>query len=485
MTIELEGEYTDARVMGVDEDDVESNVLDQIQAFIDHEAFQNSVKVMPDCHVGSGCTIGFTMPFDDRVVPNAIGVDVGCGVEARNYGDQLDISDVGLHAIDDVIRDVVPMGFDVHSDTDYHLGEDFPWDRCEFKRKRLSMALDVEVGPEWFDGYDIEYYKGLCQRVGYDVRRGISSVGTLGGGNHFIELGETAPSTLDAGEKSDRWITIHSGSRGIGLSIAQYWQRRATELRQREYIVEAVPDEYWKFVVPQKSDPDLVDWFQGGKGESYIDSGHIQMHFEGEVIEEVHNAIREGHPSRREAYAEHEWIDDGDLDYLEGEEAHGYFIDMIFAQTYAEENRWQMFELIQDALNLIANEVITSVHNYLDFEDTVMRKGACRAHEGEAVVLPFNMVDGTLILEAKGNEDWNYSSPHGAGRMMSRTQARNELDQETVEMEVADHGIYSSAVPIDEARDAYKPAELIEDAIGPTVDVAERLVPLVSIKADD
>lgn len=477
MTIHLEGEHANAKVMGLEQAEIEQNVLGQIQAFIDHPASTNSVRVMPDTHVGAGCTIGFTMPFEDKIIPNVVGVDVGCGLESRNYGTQLD--EYSAKIIDDQVREVVPMGFDVHQDSDYHLANDFPWGRCAFKLIRLSSALDAVINAEWFTGYGIEYYKNLCGRVGYDVRRGISSVGTLGGGNHFIEVGEST-------ETGDHWITIHSGSRGIGKAIADHWQSRATANRAREFVQENVPEEHWQYVVPDKDDPELVEWFQGGKGQSYIDSEAIREDIDNNYrVGEIHDEIRTGHPQERDAGADHDWIDDGDMDWLEGEEAHGYFIDMIFAQTYAEENRWRMFELIEDELNLVANEIITSVHNYLDFEDCIIRKGACRAHEGEKIILPFNMVDGTLILEGKGNDDWNNSSPHGAGRMMSPTQAKKVLDQDEVEQEMAENDIYSSAVPLGEAKGSYKPAELIEEAIGPTGEVVDRLVPVINIKADD
>lgn len=466
----MHGDVTNAMIMGLGPGQVEENVTKQVQATIDHEAFQGPVRIMPDCHWGAGATIGFTMPIDNdplRIVPNTVGVDIGCGllamhVEGVEEGDLLD-------EIDDTIRDVVPMGRSVHQRNDYHMGDDFPWRECDEKWERTKDQLDLE-DPEWFDGYGLdEYFKPLCKRVERDMMRVINSMGTLGGGNHFIELNRDA--------EGRSWFVIHSGSRAIGLAIAKYWQAEATGLRTNDYIRENLDEELARYIVPDLDDPELSQWFRGGKGQSYIDSKAIKENVDdNHLIGYLHDRIRTAHPDKRDA--------DEDLDYLEDQEVAGYLVDMIYAQTYAWENRRVMLERIVEALGWEIEDTVHSPHNMIDFDDLVLRKGATRAHDGERFVLPFNMAEGTYICEGKGNEKWNRSAPHGAGRVMSRTQAYEELDMEEFEEQM--DGIYSSSVTedtLDEAPGAYKPAELIQGAIGPTAEVLHHLKPILNVKS--
>lgn len=446
--ITVTGNYTDADVML---DEVEDGVLDQIQTLVDHEAFQNPVSIMPDTHVGAGAVIGFTMPVGDRVVPNTIGVDIGCGMYAANFGEQTYMSHE-YERWDAAIRERVPLGFEVHDDQPYHIGDDFPWAECE--ERLAQFDLDIES-----PGYDIDYFKDLCQRVGYDPRRAIDSLGSLGGGNHFIELGRSVETN-----GSDLWCIIHSGSRGIGLNIAQHHQERAVELRENEDIVvsEWVADEYLPYV-----NDDLTP-----------KADKIRADFEGEAIGAAFDSIS---TARGNAIGN---VDEN-LAYLEGEEAHQYYIDMVFAQMYASESRKEMMRYVGEAIGSEPVDTIESVHNFIDFRDSTIRKGATRAHEGDRAVIPFNMRDGTLLVEGKGNENWNRSAPHGAGRVMSRTQAYNELDVEEFKSQM--EMVVSSSVgeaTLDEAPGAYKSASLIEDAIEPTAEVVDRLVPVLNIKAE-
>lgn len=473
---EIEGEAATARIMGLEEDDLEPLLVEQVQEMVDHEAFQGDVRIMPDTHPGSGAVIGFTMPIDQdpvRICPNTVGVDVGCGMLAV----QLDTADAtvdfstedGLTEADESIRDVVPMGRSVHDRADYHMGEDFPWELCQKKWTKTRNALGLE-DPEWFEGYGLdEYFKPLCERVEYDPMRAINSVGTLGGGNHFIECCED--------EDGEYWLVLHSGSRGIGLSIAKHWQTIATERRTNEWIRDRVPEELEPYVVPDMDDAEITQWFQGGKGRSYIDSDAIKDDVNNNyLIGYLHDQIRKAHPNNRST--------NNDLDYLEGQETAGYLVDMIFAQTYAWENRTQMVATIGDDLGLEIKTSVHSPHNLVDFNDLILRKGATSAHKDELFVLPFNMAEGTYICRGKGNEDWNYTAPHGAGRVMSRTQAYDEVDME--EFEEAMDGIYSTSVTEetkDEAPHAYKSADLIQDAIGPTATVVHNLDPVLNIKA--
>ena len=471
----IAGAETDAHVMGLERDQLEDNVIDQIRTMASHEAFQGDIRIMCDCHVGSGAVIGFTMPLQAdqlRICPNTIGVDIGCGMLATKAIDRGGTLAGGEYdAIDSTIRSVVPLGRSVHERNDYHMGEDFPWVQCHNKWERIKAQFDLE-DPEWFDGYGLEsYFKPLCSRIEYDPMRAINSVGTLGGGNHFIEL--------DVDENGDYWFVLHSGSRGIGLSIAEYWQDEATRLRTNAWIREQLPDELNQYIVPDLETADLDQWFRGGKGQSYIDSEAIRADVSNnELIGLLHDLIREAHPQHRDV--------DEDLDYLEGQEAGGYLVDMVFAQTYAWENRAVMMGNIFDVLGLDVDNAVHTPHNLVDFDDGVVRKGAVSAHDDEQFVLPFNMADGTLICEGKGNDEWNNSCAHGAGRVMSRTQAFDEIELASFKDDMAD--VHSSSVTedtIDEAPAVYKPADLIYDAIKPTADVVHELTPVLNIKATE
>lgn len=470
---------TSAKIMGLHPSEIEDNVVDQVRKTANSKAFTGDIRIMPDCHWGSGATIGFTMPIDTetiRVVPNTIGVDIGCGLLAGRLDgvgmQRLRLGDTVLFGrMDDLIRDAVPMGRSVHESTEYHFGENFPWENCTERWQRAKDRLDLE-DPEWFDEYGLDsYFKPLCDRVEYDPMRAINSMGTLGGGNHFIEICET--------DFSDYWVVIHSGSRGIGYAIADHWQTKAIQNRMNEWIQENIPEELEKYIVPDLDSDDLAMWFEGGMGQSYIDSDAIKSDVDNNyLVGYLHDQIRTAHPQNADL--------DEDLAYLEEDSAAGYLVDMIFAQEYASENRLEMLGAITESCNIDCWKTIHSPHNLIDFDDLVLRKGATSAHDGEEFVLPFNMADGTFICEGKGNSEWNNSAPHGAGRVMSRTQAKSELDVETFEEQMSD--IYSSSVSeatLDEAPDSYKDASMIENAIEETASIKYRLKPLLNMKAHE
>lgn len=478
--IEAGGAQADAKVMGLSRDQMEQATIDQLEELGASEIVQGDIRVMPDCHIGSGCTIGFTMRMMHdgplRIVPNTVGVDVGCGMLAT----QVSGSDLpAVESIDESVRGVVPLGYEVHERSGYHLYNDFPWDRCDEKWQRTKQAFGLE-DPEWFNGYGGEYFENLVSRLDAidegdeDNYKGyvINSMGTLGGGNHFIELG-------GSGEPGEYWFVIHSGSRNIGLKIAEHWQETATTRRTNDWIRSNLDDALERYLVPDTDSDELTDWFLGGKGQSYIDSEAIKGAVnDNYLIGYIHDQIRQSHPDHRPGSA--------DLDYLEEQEAAGYLVDMIFAQTYAWENRVTMSNNILDELGTEPVDWVHTPHNLIDFEDFVLRKGAVRAHEGERFVLPFNMAEGTFICEGRGNEAWNRSSPHGAGRAMSRGQAFDEVEMEDFKRQM--DGIYSTSVvdgTRDEAPPAYKPKELIENAIEPTADVVTKLKPVLNIKATD
>ncbi|MWG32939.1 RtcB family protein [Halomarina oriensis] len=484
MAIELSGEYTDARVLVDDESLVEESALEQIRELLDHPAFTEPVRVMPDTHWGAGAPIGFTMPLPDRVVPNVVGVDVGCGMCATNLGDTLPLADADRER---AVREVVPMGRNTHDhDDSVHLVDEFPFERANETFEAFDAAYKERFGRPIdplefdFDGYDAASFESLCARVlaGRNPGMGhvIRSAGTLGGGNHFVEFARGR-------ESGDYWLVVHSGSRYLGLATAQFWQKRASERRNTQAIRDAVPSEYreyLRFDPDTVSDENLYAWVTGGMGESHIDKERLRSELDGKDIEHAFDALGalapEGDVDGRNT----------DLDWLDGREAHGYYVDMLFAQQYARWNRELMSDAVCDVLGVDPVDRFQSTHNYIDFRDLTVRKGATPAREGQRLVIPFNMADGSVIARGKGNAEWNRTAPHGAGRTMSRRQAHRDGSLEA--FAAAMDGIYSESVVesvLDEAPMAYKPAAAITAAIGPTATVEEHLDVVHNLKATE
>jgi len=389
----IKGKYT---VAIVTIDDLDQETYKQIIEFVNHEAFTNPVVVMPDTHAGKGAVIGFTMLLPDKVIPNVIGVDKGCGMLSYCIG-QGALKDLVPQRIDGLIREVIPFGTDVNH---------------EFNETGIETVVTIVnsmIGPfidkfnEKFDKHypqrriDKKYIENKSKEFDIDYVRVVKSLGSLGGGNHFIEVGE---STITG----DNWITVHSGSRQFGLKSATYHQRKA------------------------------------GK-----------------------------HP----------------LSYLMHDDMFEYLVDLLIAQTYAFTNRLIMMTRILNALDIKHSQVkdtVSSVHNFIDFHDFIIRKGAIASRADEKIVIPFNMEDGTLICKGKGNADWNYSAPHGAGRIGSRKWAKENLSNEDAKKRMDEKGIYCSRLPTDELKGAYKDPKFIEDAIEPTAEIIDRIRPIISCK---
>ena len=449
MTIEITGEHTTATVYV---DELEENCEEQIQEIVDHEAFQQPIKIMPDTHWGKGAVIGFTMPFEDRVVPNTIGVDIGCGMLARKLDDPFESYTAA--EVDEIVRDVVPMGFDVHDDGDYHLADDFPWDEIQHDWDHFAAQNDIDLPVE----YGIDYADDLTSVVGYDLTRLINSIGTLGGGNHFIEFSRD--------HHDDVWVVVHSGSRGIGLSIANWWQELATTETSTRKSMDDVPEEYR----PYLSD----DWKpKAEKIREVFDGEEIQVMFD-----ELSQVIQEHGPGTDSRNTDLDWLDERSIP--------GYLRDMLFAQRYASENRKHMLDLIEQALGVDHHDEIESVHNYIDFEDQIIRKGATPAREGEFGVVPFNMADGAVIIKGKGNPTWNHSAPHGAGRVMGRREAHRTLDVEDFEVRMEDVDNFNDKDEIlDESPMAYKDVDPILERMTETATMVDWLKPVLNIKAED
>ena len=487
MVLELTGEHTTARVMVDDESLVEAGCREQIETLIDHPAFTEPVRIMPDTHWGAGAPIGFTMPLGDRVVPNIVGVDVGCGMAATNLGPELPLEDEERERR---VREAVPMGRNVHDyDDAVHFVEEFPFERANRVFEQFDAAYAERFGEPIdpvefdFDGYDEEYFESLCDRVLADQRQGmgyiIKSAGTLGGGNHFVEFGR-------ARESGDYWLVIHSGSRYLGKSVAEYWQSTATDRRTIGEIREEIPDEYVEYL---KFDPDTVEsrdlyaWVTGGMGESYIRKDRLRRELDGKEIEAAFDALGQVQDAIHSSDDEDR---NTDLDWLEGREAHGYLVDMLFAQQYARWNRELMSDAICEALGIDPVERFQSIHNYIDFRDLTIRKGATPAREGQRLLVPFNMADGSIIARGRGNDEYHQTAPHGAGRVMSRRQAHSEVDMD--EFAAAMDGVYSESVikgVRDEAPMAYKDAEAILSALRPTAEVVEWVDAVHNLKATE
>lgn len=375
---------------------IEKEAVSQIVNMANSPIGENAdIRIMPDAHAGAGCTIGTTMKITDKVCPNLVGVDIGCGVDliktTGNFEHRLD-------ELDKIIREFVPFGMSVHGN---------------------QVVKD-------------NYFKDLlCWNELSDATKvcALRSLGTLGGGNHFIEAYE------------DGHISVHSGSRNIGYKVAEYYQTKAV----------------------QKC------------GER--------------VKQDFHEAIMGIEPEKRQAFIQKYKTSgrhfDKELCWLEGDDMKAYLHDIKVMQKFAYCNRIQILATIAKHMNInIAEVVATSVHNYIDTENMILRKGAISAGRGERVAIPMNMRDGILVGVGKGNAEWNYSAPHGAGRLYSRSKAKEIFTVD--EYEESMKGIYTTCVShstLDEAPFVYKDYHEIRDAIEPTVDVMYRLKPIYNFKA--
>ena len=344
-----------------------------------------------------------------------------------------------LALINSNIRRAIPFGQNVHKNSIIDFEKEFPWNEAN---KKASKYFDGIYAP-----YDIKWFENKCKQIKVDIKYACNSIGTLGGGNHFIEIGVDLENNI--------WFTIHSGSRNFGLKIADYWTK-----------------------VAQSKDTSVLDL----QMKTEVD----KIRTNAVTLEQRKNIDKDIKQARLKIFGREDKISD-ELAYLEGGDANGYLYDMIFAQAYAQFNRKQMQKLIiEKAFPSIftITEEIESVHNYIDFDDMMIRKGAISAHKDEVMIIPFNMRDGILICKGKGNKEWNQSAPHGAGRVLARGAAKRTLSLETFQKQM--EGIYSTSVvgaTLDEAPDAYKPASVIEVAIEPTAEIINRIKPLINLKA--
>ena len=384
---------------------VEDEAIEQIRRMCDYPITEGSrIRIMPDVHAGKGCTIGTTMTITDKAVPNVVGVDIGCGMYTVNLGR----GEIDFARVDEAAH-FIPSGMRV-------------W----------------EGRQEKFDLQELRCYRELR-----DAKRLVRSLGTLGGGNHFIEIDRAADGT--------NYLVIHSGSRNLGKQVAEHYQKLAIDLAMGK-------EEFFR------AREELIREYKETGRRTEIQAALVQL--------------------AREFQAQVPAIPE-DLCFVYGSYLEDYLHDVEVCQAFARRNRELMAEILLARTGMKGTDGFHTVHNYIDTEEMILRKGAIAAHEGERVLIPINMRDGSVLATGKGNPEWNFSAPHGAGRIMSRTQAKNTLDLE--EYRKAMEGIYTTSVSagtLDEAPMAYKSLEDIIDVIRDSVDVIEVLKPVYNFKAD-
>ena len=385
---------------------VEDEAIEQIRRMCDYIITEGSrIRIMPDVHAGKGCTIGTTMTINDKAVPNIVGVDIGCGMYTVSLGKV----DIDFENVDEAAH-YIPSGMDV-------------W---EGRQERFDLT------------------KLNCYRYLRDSRRLERSLGTLGGGNHFIEIDETGD--------GNKYLIVHSGSRNLGKQVAEYYQRLAMNLDRG----------YGDYL--EKRDEIIRSYKEQGR-KSEIQSALKDLHWQ---VYESKTSIPD------------------DLCYLSDKYLAKYLHDVEICQNFAKRNRELMAEIILERTGMTSLEAFHTIHNYIDVDEMILRKGAIAAHSGEKVLIPINMRDGSVLAVGKGNPEWNYSAPHGAGRLMSRTAAKNNLSLD--EYKETMKGIYSTSInenTLDEAPMAYKRLEDIIDVIKDSVDIIEVMKPIYNFKASE
>lgn len=394
--IDIKGRYADAIIFT---SDVDRETLSQIENLLDHKMVEGQiVRIMPDCHAGLGCVIGTTMTISDKVVPNLVGVDIGCGMLTSKLAN----SNINFEELDSFIRREIPAGFNIRNKVHPNMRE------LDIKELRALRYIDYE--------------------------RAIHSVGTLGGGNHFIEVGKDSNGVL--------YLVVHTGSRHLGSQVAEHYQRLAIKT-----TMENLKEEKEKELLELNPKVNLKKELR--RFEKKISGTEKQ------------------------------------LMYLQNKNMDDYLHDMKLVQKYASLNRRTITEIIVKGLGLEIRESFETIHNYIDLDEMILRKGAISAKKGELVLIPMNMRDGSLLCRGKGNPVWNNSAPHGAGRLMSRKDARDSFKLEDFKNKM--EGIYTTSVSkatLDEDPDAYKPMESIIEAIDDTVEIIDRLIPVYNFKSN-
>ncbi|MBQ2951570.1 MAG: RtcB family protein [Prevotella sp.] len=383
---------------------IEQTALEQIQSLTEHPVYSDvSIRIMPDAHAGTGCTVGTTIALADKVTPNLVGVDIGCGMHVVELGKV----DVNPAELDRIINHQIPSGNNIRTE---------PVSECTMAEELIRQLKCFKSPSHW----PLEYLK--------------LSVGTLGGGNHFIEL--------DKDDDGNVYLVIHSGSRKLGVRVCHYYQKMANT-----HMME-LTDNRRELIARLKAEGRQHD---------------IQL----ELAKQP----------RVQAVTT-------PLAYLEGDGFRDYLHDMDLCQRFAVLNRHTMARMIIEGLGVEAVSEWETIHNYIDVCNMILRKGAISAQAGERVIIPMNMRDGSLVCIGKGNPDWNFSAPHGAGRLMSRSQALESIDMAVFRHDM--EGIASWSVcdsTRDEAPGVYKPMESIIEQVEPTVRIERIIRPKYNYKA--
>lgn len=393
--IELKGKYNECKIFT---DEIDNATRGQITALLDQESMKETkIRIMPDCHAGAGCVIGTTMTIKDKLIPNLVGVDIGCGM----YAIKLKEKRIDLPKLDSTIRKYIPFGFNIY----------------------ITKA-------QYFDIYNL--------KAPINIDNALRSIGTLGGGNHFIEIDRDSDNHL--------WLVIHTGSRHAGLEVCNYYQNLA----------------YKNLKDNKELRNELIEKLKSEGREKEISS----------ALKEFSKENPTDIPKM--------------LAYCEGDLFNDYIHDMRIMQDYADTNRRTIAKIIMKKMKLHPIHEIMTRHNYIDIDNMILRKGSISAQKDEEVIIPMNMRDGSLICKGKGNPDWNYSAPHGAGRLMSRTEAKESISMNDYKKSM--NGIYSSCISketIDESAFAYKPMQSIIDNIKDTVEIIDIIKPIYNFKAED
>lgn len=391
-------------------ENIEQEALDQIYTLVKQPAFSDcKIRIMPDVHAGTGCVIGFTADLGEKVIPNIVGVDIGCGMLTSNLGD----IDVDFEKLDDTIRKYVPSGRNVH------------------ETENIFVAADI---------IEKMYCKKQLRNIDWLKR----SCGTLGGGNHFIEV--------DRAGNGNKYLVIHSGSRNIGKQVAEIYQKMA---------IDDIPS---KSNFKHDCEKIISEYKKCGREK------------------EISKAIKE----LKQSYKRNTTKTPRELSYLVGEHREMYLHDMKLCQRFAEINREMMRNVICENMGWDVFDAFQTIHNYIEHGTNIVRKGAISAKTGEKVLIPINMRDGCILGIGKGNEDWNYSAPHGAGRTMSRSKAKESVSLE--EYKKSMDGIFTTSVnasTIDESPMAYKTMDEIIGNIKDTVEIVDIIKPIYNFKANE
>ncbi len=398
--MEIQGKYNCAKIFT---DRIDEKAVSQLRAVCDSPIFENAkIRIMPDVHAGAGCTIGTTMTISDKIVPDMVGVDIGCGMELVELKERK----IDLKELDSLIYERIPAG--------------------------MNSRKSVHAYAESIDLSRLKCLSHVNTHLAYH------SIGTLGGGNHFIEA--------NTDEEGRIYLVVHSGSRHLGVEVAEYYQNEG----YRELCGCSV-----------NRIRELISRLKAEGRRSEIET-------------EVKRAKGKECGIPRE------------LAYVSGKLFDDYLADMKLVQQFAALNRKTIVNEIVSGMGLTVTDGFTTIHNYIDTENMILRKGAVSARRGEKLLIPINMRDGSLICVGRGNADWNFSAPHGAGRVMSRSQAFSRLTVEDFKREMS--GIYTTSVgqsTLDESPMAYKSLEDIEKNIAPTAEIVKRIVPIYNFKAGE